>query len=49
VLAGIRNTHAKPPVQKEAILPDDLLAVDGHADIPGLTLENPEDFVRRVR
>ncbi|WP_412177247.1 tyrosine-type recombinase/integrase [Mesorhizobium sp. ZC-5] len=25
VLAGIRNTHAKPPVQKEAILPEDLL------------------------
>jgi integrase len=27
VLAGIRNTHAKPPVQKEAILPEDLLAM----------------------
>ena len=28
VLAGIRNSHAKPPVQKEAILPEDL---DRHA------------------
>lgn len=27
VLAGIRNTHAKPPLQKEAILPEDLLAM----------------------
>jgi integrase len=27
VLAGIRNTHAKPPVQKEAVLPEDLLAM----------------------
>jgi site-specific recombinase XerD len=27
VLAGIRNSHAKPPVQKEAILPEDLLAM----------------------
>ncbi|SFL11507.1 Site-specific recombinase XerD [Mesorhizobium albiziae] len=27
VMAGIRNTHAKPPVQKEAILPGDLLAM----------------------
>lgn len=27
VLAGIRNTHAKPPVQKEAVLPDDILAM----------------------
>ncbi|MCB1467959.1 MAG: integrase, partial [Rhizobiaceae bacterium] len=27
VLAGIRNTHAKPPVQKEAILPEDLVAM----------------------
>jgi integrase len=27
VLSGIRNTHAKPPVQKEAILPEDLLAM----------------------
>ena len=27
VLAGIRNTHARPPRQKEAILPEDLLAM----------------------
>lgn len=27
VMAGIRNTHAKPPRQKEAILPEDLLAM----------------------
>lgn len=27
VLAGIRNSHAKPPVQKEAVLPEDLLAM----------------------
>jgi len=27
VLAGIRNTHAKPPAQKEAILPEDLIAM----------------------
>lgn len=27
VLAGIRNTHAAPPRQKEAILPEDLLAM----------------------
>ncbi|MBZ9798747.1 site-specific integrase [Mesorhizobium sp. ES1-4] len=27
VLAGIRNSHAKPPVQKEAILPEDLIAM----------------------
>lgn len=27
VLAGIRNTHAAPPVQKEAILPEDLIAM----------------------
>jgi integrase len=27
VLAGIRNTHAKPPIQKDAILPQDLLAM----------------------
>ena len=27
VLAGIRNSHAKPPVQKEAILPADLIAM----------------------
>ncbi|KKC34135.1 integrase, partial [Devosia psychrophila] len=27
VMAGIRNTHAKPPRQKEALLPEDLLAM----------------------
>jgi integrase len=27
VMAGIRNTHASPPVQKEAILPEDLIAM----------------------
>lgn len=27
VLAGIRNSHAKPPVQKEAILPEDMIAM----------------------
>ncbi|WP_425335330.1 site-specific integrase [Rhodoblastus acidophilus] len=27
VLAGVRNTHGAPPVQKEALLPDDLIAM----------------------
>ena len=27
VMAGIRNSHAKPPVQKEAILPENLMAM----------------------
>ncbi len=27
VLAGIRNTHAAPPVQKEAVLPEQLIAM----------------------
>ena len=27
VMAGIRNTHAAPPLQKEAILPEDLIAM----------------------
>lgn len=27
VLDGIRNTHGRPPVQKEAVLPEDLLAM----------------------
>ncbi|GLS34663.1 hypothetical protein GCM10010869_02510 [Mesorhizobium tianshanense] len=27
VLAGIRNSHASPPLQKEAILPEDLIAM----------------------
>ena len=27
VLAGIRNTHGAPPAQKEAVMPDDLIAM----------------------
>jgi len=27
VLDGIRNTHGRPPVQKEAVLPEDLIAM----------------------
>jgi integrase len=27
VLAGIRNTHGRPPVQKEAVLPQDVIAM----------------------
>jgi len=27
VMAGIRNTHAAPPTQKEAVLPEDLIAM----------------------
>ena len=27
VMAGIRNAHARPPVQKEAILPEDIVAM----------------------
>ncbi|BCH19486.1 site-specific integrase [Mesorhizobium sp. L-2-11] len=27
VMAGIRNSHAKPPVQKEAVLPEDMIAM----------------------
>jgi len=27
VLEGIRNTHGRPPVQKEAVLPEDLIAM----------------------
>ena len=27
MLAGIRNTHGRPPVQKEAVLPEDLIAM----------------------
>jgi integrase len=27
VLAGVRRTHARPPVQKEAVLPDELIAM----------------------
>ncbi|MBV1703129.1 MAG: site-specific integrase [Hyphomicrobiales bacterium] len=27
LLSGIRNTHAKPPLQKEAVLPEDIIAM----------------------
>jgi hypothetical protein len=27
VLAGIRNSHARPPLQKEAVLRDDIIAM----------------------
>ncbi|MFA7388650.1 MAG: hypothetical protein WCZ87_13455 [Thiohalobacteraceae bacterium] len=27
IMAGIRNTHAAPPLQKKAVLPEDLVAV----------------------
>ena len=27
VMAGIRNSHARPPVQKEAVLPEDMIAM----------------------
>lgn len=27
VLAGVRNTHGRPPAQKEAVLPEDLIAM----------------------
>ncbi|MDB5523410.1 MAG: integrase [Rhizobium sp.] len=27
VMAGIRNTHARPPVQKEAVMPEDIIAM----------------------
>ena len=33
VLAGIRRTHARPPVQKEAALPEDLLAMLATLDL----------------
>lgn len=33
VMAGIRNTHAAPPRQKEAILPEDLLAMVQSCDL----------------
>jgi integrase len=32
VMAGIRNTHAAPPRQKEALLPEDLIAMLGTLD-----------------
>ncbi|WP_435531503.1 tyrosine-type recombinase/integrase [Pseudogemmobacter faecipullorum] len=36
VLAGIRNSHAAPPRQKEALLPEDLIAMLGCCDPGGL-------------
>ena len=36
VLAGIRRTHARPPVQKEAVLPEDLLAMLATLDLGDL-------------
>jgi integrase len=36
VLAGIRRTHGRPPVQKEAVLPEDLIAMLGALDISDL-------------
>jgi len=36
VLAGIRRTHGRPPEQKEAVLPEDLLAMLATLDIGDL-------------
>ena len=36
VLAGIRRTHGRPPVQKEAVLPEDLLAMLATLDLGSL-------------
>ncbi|SEF02659.1 Site-specific recombinase XerD [Rhizobiales bacterium GAS188] len=36
VLAGIRNTHGRPPAQKEAVLPEDLLAMLGTLEFGNL-------------
>jgi len=36
VMAGIRRTHGRPPVQKEAVLPDDLKAMLAVLDQSGL-------------
>lgn len=36
VLAGIRNTHGRPPVQKEAVLPEDVIAMLETLDRGGL-------------
>jgi integrase len=36
VLAGIRRTHGRPPEQKEAVLPEDLLAMIGSLDLGDL-------------
>jgi len=35
VLAGVRNTHGAPPVQKEAVLRDDLVAMLATLDLGG--------------
>lgn len=36
VMDGIRNTHGKPPVQKEAVLPEDVLAMVSTLDLSDL-------------
>jgi integrase len=36
VLAGVRRTHARPPVQKEAVLPEDLRAMLATLDLGAL-------------
>lgn len=36
VLAGVRRSHAKPPIQKEAVLPDDLIAMLATLDLGSL-------------
>jgi integrase len=36
VLAGIRRSHGRPPVQKEAVLPDDLIAMLATLDLGDL-------------
>ena len=36
VLAGIRNTHGRPPLQKEAVLPEDVIAMLETLDRAGL-------------
>ena len=51
VLAGIRRTHGRPPEQKEAILPEDLLAMIATLDLGDLTRpagsRDPPDRLRR--
>jgi integrase len=36
VLAGVRRTHARPPLQKDAVLPDDLRAMLATLDAGGI-------------
>lgn len=36
VMEGIRNTHGRPPVQKEAVLPQDILAMVASLDLSDL-------------